>query len=97
MNFVSFDNAMIDPYQALGGKAPIFDIKVRAHKKSAFSRASQNELAKELYQLGLFNPQYAAQAEICMNMMEFEGKDEVIRKIKEGVASGSLNSRGGIL
>ena len=38
----------------LGSREPIFDIVVSAAKKSTFSRLSQNETAKECYQLGLF-------------------------------------------
>ena len=40
----------------LGSREPIFDIVVSAAKKSTFSRLSQNETAKECYQLGFFDP-----------------------------------------
>ena len=40
----------------LGSREPIFDIVVSAAKKSTFSRLSQNETAKECYQLGFFAP-----------------------------------------
>ena len=39
----------------LGSHEPVFDIVVSAEKKSTFSRLSQNETAKECYQLG-FSP-----------------------------------------
>ena len=40
----------------LGSREPMFDIVVSAEKKSTFSRLSQNETAKECYQLGFFAP-----------------------------------------
>ena len=43
----------------LGSREPVFDIVVSAEKKSTFSRLSQNETAKECYQLGFFAPQNA--------------------------------------
>ena len=66
-----------------GTRMPIFDVKVRAHKKSSFSQLSQNELAKELYQLGVFNPQMSDQALALVELMDFEGKDSVVRKIQQ--------------
>ena len=62
---------------------PAYDLKIHAHKQSAFSRASANELALELYRLGVFNPEYAPQAEIMLSLMEFEGKDTALATIRE--------------
>lgn len=44
---------------------------------------AQNELAKELYGAGLFNPQLTDQALICLEMMDFEGREEIIRKVSQ--------------
>ena len=65
-------------------RRPVFDIKIKAQKKNPFSRMSQNELAKELLGLGFFAPQNAHQALCAIELMEFEGKDKVTAKIKEG-------------
>ena len=46
---------------------------------------AQNELALQLYQLGMFNPRMADQALMCLDMMEFEGKDVLVRRITENV------------
>lgn len=70
-------------FNGIPGAVPIFDIKVRAHKKSAFSRAAMNELACDLYKMGVFNPQSSFSAQLCLEMMEFEGKDEILRRIRE--------------
>ncbi|MGM9635273.1 MAG: hypothetical protein ACI3YE_03880 [Candidatus Avispirillum sp.] len=71
------------------GGEPVFDIKVRAHKKSAFSRASMNELACELYKMGIFAPENSESAQLCLEMMEFEGRDEILRRIKDNEARGA--------
>jgi hypothetical protein len=63
-------------------RLPIFDIKIKAQKANPFSRAAQNELAKELYGAGVFNPQTAESALIMLEMMNFEGVDKVKEQIK---------------
>lgn len=58
------------------------DIAVKAEKNNPFSQLSQNELATSLYQMGVFNPQYAEQALIMLSMMDFEGKKEIEERIR---------------
>ena len=60
---------------------PIFDIKVKPQRANPFSRMAHNELAKELYAGGMFNPEMADQALIALDMMDFEGKEAVIEKL----------------
>ena len=60
----------------------MFDIKVSAQRKSAFSTLTQNELAKELYGAGFFNPQLASQALMAIELMEFDGKDKIKEMIQ---------------
>lgn len=90
IQFKDFDNTMMQPQGGgvefgveLKGRLPIFDIKVRPQKSSPFSKIAQNELAKELYGLGVFNPELADQAYPCVDMMDFEGKDEVLQRIQQ--------------
>ena len=66
----------------LGDHEPVFDVTVSAAKKSTFSRLSQNETAKECYQLGFFAPGNADAALACLDMMDFDG----IEKVRERVA-----------
>ena len=87
-SFVSFDNGGLLPvYQGnlhgedLGYRLPVFDIKISAQKQNAYSRMAQNELALQLYGAGLFDPQRADQAMLCLDMMDFEGKDQLIRSM----------------
>lgn len=84
--FVDYDNANIAAETSADGilkSKPIFDLQVTAEKKSPFSRAAQNEMAKELYSMGLFNPDMAEPALVCLDMMDFEGKDEIKKKIQD--------------
>lgn len=70
-----------DPNYRPKFRTPIFDIKVKPEKASPFSREAQNELAKELFQMGFFNPELATQAKIALEMMSFEGKDKVYKMV----------------
>ena len=71
---------------SVSSRKPIFDINITSQKSSPFSRIAQNELAKELYGAGLFNPQLTDQALICLEMMDFEGREEIIRKVSQNGA-----------
>lgn len=90
MQFVTMDNSAIQPDEVseefgvmTGGRKPYFDITVAAQKSSPFTKIAQNELAKEMYNLGFFNPQLSDQALMCLDMMRFDGKEEIERKIQE--------------
>ncbi len=65
-------------------RKPIIDIKVEAQKQSPFTTLSQNETAMNLYSAGFFNPELAQQALICLDMMDFEGKEKIVEKVREG-------------
>ena len=64
-------------------RKPVFDIAVKAQKKSPYSRLSQNEMAKELFRIGFFAPENAAQSLCALEIMDFEGKNAVEAKIRE--------------
>ena len=65
-------------------RVPVFDIVIKPQKRSAYSRMAQNELAKELYGLGLFEPERAEPAMTCLDMMEFDGDEKVRQKVQQG-------------
>ena len=89
VNFQAFDNRALQSRtvnefgQEFKTKEPVFDIRISAQKASPYARISQNELAKELYSAGAFNPQLADQALIMIKMMDFEGKQDVIAEISK--------------
>lgn len=88
MTFVSYSNENIRPQDQgvefdtdMGYRVPEFDVKVSAAKKDSYSKLSQNELALQLYNQGMFNPQMGDMALPAVEMMEFEGKETVLEKI----------------
>lgn len=65
----------------MGYRKPEFDIKVYAQKRSAYTKVANNEMAIQFFQMGFFNPQMAEQALLCLEMMDFDQKDEIMQKI----------------
>ena len=65
-------------------RRPVFDIVVKAQKRSPYSKMAQNELAKELYGMGFFNPQLAEQSMTALDLMEFDGQEKVRGKVEQG-------------
>lgn len=85
MRFVEFSNANIkEKADGEYSRKPIFDIDVRAEKSNPYAKMSQNETAANLYNMGMFNPQNAQQALLCLEIMEFEGKEKIKEKVQEG-------------
>ena len=88
--FISYQNAGIQPQHQgndfgvdMGFRLPVFDIKIQAQKHSVYTKMAQNELAVQFFQLGFFNPQMVDQALMCMDMMDFDGKDAIMQKIAQ--------------
>lgn len=65
-------------------RKPVFDIVVKPQKRSPYSKMAQNELSKELLQLGFFNPQLADQSLAALDIMDFDGKEKVRDHIQQG-------------
>lgn len=86
--FMSYDNAGLQVVQQISEagveniRNPIFDIDVRAARKSAYSKISQNELILQLLQSGLLNPQNAAVNTFVLKQLDFDGKDELIGELQ---------------
>ena len=86
--YIAFDNsglqmqpnAPVDT-MPMGWRKPVFDIQVSAQKQSAYSKIAQNELALQLLNAGVFNPQLADQSMLLLSMMDFQKKDDLIRKL----------------
>ena len=88
--FLTFDNAGMQPQQQgmdfgmdMGLRVPAFDVKVSAQTKTAYSKNSQNELAMALYTQGVFNPQMTDQALMLLDMMDFDGKEDLMQKVQQ--------------
>ena len=85
--FVPFSGQALRPQPVgmvgVGAHEPVFDITVSAAKKSTFNRLSQNETAKECYQLGFFAPANADAALAALDMMDFEGIEKVRERVQQ--------------
>ncbi|MCI9625457.1 MAG: hypothetical protein HFI90_01615 [Clostridia bacterium] len=64
-------------------EAPVFDIKILPEKSNPFTRLSQNQMAQEFYNMGMFRPENAKQAIMTLSMMSFEGKDKLIHELEQ--------------
>jgi hypothetical protein len=62
-------------------RRPIFDIDVRAEKQDPYTRYSYNETLKELYSMGVFEPENAAAAKMLLDAMDFPGVGRLRTKL----------------
>lgn len=70
-------------------RAPVFDVKVKAHKQNSFSRAAQNTDALNFYSMGFFNPERAVESLACMELIDIENKEKIKSIIRENaIAAG---------
>ena len=88
--FITFQNTFMQPQwqgmagdQDLGYRVPVYDIEIEPEKKTRYTKMAQNELAIQLYGLGFFNPAMSAQAMLCLDMMDFDGKDDLQQNIQK--------------
>ncbi len=88
--FISYENSGIQQQNQgnafgvdMGFRLPVFDIKVSAQKKNVYTKVSQNELALQFFQHGFFNPQMTDQTLMCLEMMDFDGKDSIMQKVAQ--------------
>lgn len=88
--YVKYSNEGIQPQHQgndfgtdMGYRLPVFDIKVTAQKKNVYTKVAQNELSLNFFKMGFFNPQMTDQALICLELMDFDGKDTVMQKVAQ--------------
>lgn len=87
--YVEYTNARLQR-QAIGMdfegagmyRLPVFDLEVSAEKETTYTRLAQNELAKELAGMGVFNPQMVDQTLLMLDMMDFDGKEDLEQKVR---------------
>lgn len=103
-DFISFDNSLLNIYSESEGdnlstsapslyRRPIFDVDIKARKRNPYSRLSQNELAKELYSLGVFDQGNEEKALALLDIMDFDG----IEKTREQIRSKLEKNRGAFI
>lgn len=89
-DFVSYNNAGLKPQHQgiemgvdMGYRLPVFDIEVTAQKMTAYTKVSQNELAIQMFQLGVLEPSNADKALALLDIMDFEHKDIIEDKVRQ--------------
>ena len=88
--FISYSNAGLVPTEIramddtlLGWRQPEFDLEVSAQKATPYSKMSQNELALQFWNAGMFQPQAADAALGMLQMMDFNHKSDVVRTVQQ--------------
>ena len=76
--YLRFDRSLLAP-----GEGPELDIEVSAQKQNSYNRLSYNEMALQFFQMGFFRPEMADQALAALEMMDFKGKEALVRRIRE--------------
>ncbi len=71
-------------------RAPVFDVKIKAHKQNAFSRSAQNSDALNFYSMGFFDPEKAVQSLACMELIDIENKEKIKNIIKANASGGKI-------
>ena len=66
-----------------GYRLPVFDITISAQKKNVYTKVAQNELSLQFFKFGFFDPRLADQVLLCLEIMDFDGKDEIMQKISK--------------
>ena len=74
----------LEPGYVEARRKPVFDVIVKPQKRSPYSKMAQNELAKELYGMGFFNPELATQSLSALELMDFDGEEKVKERVQEG-------------
>ena len=86
--FETYDNSRLveQKKEYLSGdvtyRMPQFDIEISAQKAAPYSKISQNELALQFYSNGFFEPMNAQKTLACLNMMDFDHKQEVVKAVQ---------------
>ena len=84
--FVSYDGAGLQRQALHDGvttryRLPAFDLEIGAEQESPYKTMEHNQLALQLYQMGFFRTDMAAQARKCLELMEFKNKDTLLAAI----------------
>ena len=95
--YVAFTNEGIAPQPQeiegadMGPRLPAFDVDVSAQRMSAYTKVSQNELALQLFRMGVLDPQNSDKSLALLDIMDFGHKDLIEDKVrKNGTMYGLL-------
>lgn len=88
--FATLDNSGLKPqYQGtlagedMGYRLPVFDVEVSTQKMTAYTKLAQNEMALQMYQLGVLDPGNSDKALALLDIMDFDHKDVIEDKVRQ--------------
>lgn len=91
--FMEYANAGLQPIpqynsegKHIGDRVPEFDISISTEKANPYTRMEHNELAIQMYNLGVFNPQNTDQALCLLQHMDFDGKEDMIETVSKNAS-----------
>jgi hypothetical protein len=67
----------------MGMRLPVFDVEVSAQKMTAYTKIAQNEMALQMFQLGVLDPVNSDRALTLLDIMDFNGKSLIEDKIRQ--------------
>ena len=89
-SYMSYDNKRISAFESICSdsgqsevRLPAFDICVSAEKSAVSKREEINAMAMELYSMGALAPENRESARLMLSMMDFDGKEALLRAIDE--------------
>ncbi len=87
--YIVYDNSGLKPQHQgnemgmdMGYRLPVFDIDVSVQKMSAYTKIANNEMALQMYQLGVFEPSNAETSLALLDIMDFDGKHILEERIR---------------
>ena len=87
--FATMDNSGLKPQhqgivmgQDMGYRLPVFDVEVSTAKMTAYTKLAQNEMALQMYQLGVLDPMNSDKALALLDIMDFDHKDLIEEKVR---------------
>ena len=90
MAYISMDNSGLTTGEQMNPvtgemetyeRHPVFDLEITTEKSSTYTRMQQNELMLSFYNSGMFDPRNATQSLAVIQLMDFDGKEELVRMI----------------
>lgn len=87
--FATMDNTGLRPQhqgmmmgEDMGYRLPVFDVEVSTQKMTAYTKLAQNEMALQMYQLGVLDPMNSDKALALLDIMDFDHKDVIEEKVR---------------
>ena len=64
-------------------RRPEFDVSLSVQKSNPFTKEQQNQTILQLWGAGFFNPQMIELSTIALELMQFEGRDELVEQLRQ--------------